>query len=258
MKTPFLPTIVSLLLTSTAFAQFGPRTFSHDLNADNVAERISVSGATVQVTSPTSNIVRKYSVGAWNQLQFGEFDGRPGDEILITNLQTINGVPMAARATVISYLINLAKPYSVGTPNHLQIHDLDGLPGAEVVFTNLWTINGAAQSAQARIISSRYRTLTSYSIGRPNRKEFAELNGLPGDEMLFTSLWTINTIPQPAQATVLDFRNKKVQTFSVGAASSYRLVPRQGKPGHDVVFQRRTGAPITIFYNDATRTYAKR
>jgi hypothetical protein len=258
MKRAFLLTIIGLLLTSTGFAQFGPRTFRHDLNADNVPENISVSGSTAQITSRTSKIVRKYSVGAWNYVQFAELNGRPGDEILVTNLQTIQGRPMAARATVISYLINLAKPYSVGNPNYMQIHDLDGLPGSEVVFTNLWVVQGVAQPAQARIISSRNRTLTSYYIGRPSRKEFAELNGEPGDEMLFTSLWTINTIPQPAQAAVVDFRNKRAQIFSVGAASSYSLVPRRGKAGHDVVFQRRTGAPITIFYNNATRAFARR
>ena len=101
-------------------------------------------------------------------------------------------------------------------------------------------------------------TLTSYYVGRPNHMEFAELDGEAGDEMLFTSLRAINTFPQPAQVTVLDFRLKKVQTFSVGAASSYKLVPRRGKAGNDVVFQRNTGAPVTIFYNDATHTFAKR
>jgi hypothetical protein len=259
MKAMYLA-IVSLgvFVTPNAFGQFGPRTFTHDLNADNVPERITVSGSSVEITSPTSKIVRKYSVGAWNYVQFANLDSRPGDEVLVTNLQTINGVSMPARATVISYLINLAKPYSVDRPNYMQIRDLDGLPGQEVVFTNLWTLQGVPEPAQARIISSRNRTLTSYDVGRPNYMQFAELDGAPGEEMLFTSLRTINTFPQPAQATVLDFRLKTVQTFSVGAASSFKLVPRHGKAGNDIVFLRTTGAPITIFFNGATHTFAKK
>lgn len=257
MKSTLLAIVLlSLVAGLPAFGQ-SPMTFRHDLNGDGAPEAISISGTNADITSPGAK-VRRYPVGDWNYVQFAELDGRPGDEMLITNLKSFSGVPQPARATVITFLINLAKPYSIGSPNYMQLRELDGQPGLEVVFTNLWSLQGVPQPAAVRILSSHHRTLTSYSVGGVNHMEFAEMDGQPGDEILFTSLRTINTIPQPAIAAVVDFRAKTVQKFSVGNATSYSWVRRKGKPGSEVVFTRRTGAPITVFYDDASHTFAKR
>jgi hypothetical protein len=241
---------------------FGQSIFNHDLDSDGLPETITINGTAVRITSRASSIVRQYRVSAWNSIQFAALNDRPGDEILFTNLRTINGNPLPSQATVIAYTFNLAKTYDVGSPNQVQLHELNGLPGAEVIFTNLRLINGLSQPAKVAVVNSRSRSLATYDIGSGAHLRFAELDGRPGDEMLFTNLRTINGAARPAQATVIAYAANLAKTYAVGSPNSVRLHELDERPGAEVIFANLwsiNGVPqpaqVTVL-NSRTRSLA--
>lgn len=199
--------------------------------------------AEVTVISSRKHSVARYDVQKPNFMQFGELNSRPGEEMLFTNVRTINGSAQPAKATLVIYLINLVATYDVGRPNFVQLHELDGYAGLEAVFTNLWLIQGVAQPAQVSVLNGRKRILTTSQVPAKSAGylQFADLDGRPGDEMLFTNLRLIQGVAQPCEATIVETREGIAKTFNVGSPYTWNISDVSPAPGNEVVFTRATG-----------------
>jgi hypothetical protein len=137
-------------------------------------------------------------------------------------------VAQAAQATVLTGRSQQAKTYSVGKPNAFQLADLDGNAGPEVLFTNVNVIAGAAQPAQATILSARAQSTRTYNVGTPNAFQIADLDGNTGGEVLFTNLSAIAGVGQSAKATVLNSRTQQAITYDVGRPNAMQLADLDG------------------------------
>jgi len=137
--------------------------------------------------------------------------------VLFTNVRSINGVGLPATATVLTARTQDVHTYQVGSPNAMQIADLDGQPGSEVLFTNVRSINGVGLPATATVLTIRTQDVHSYQVGSPNAMQIADLDGQPGSEVLFTNVRSINGVGLPATATVLTIRTQDVHSYQVGS-----------------------------------------
>jgi len=97
-------------------------------NFDGVpgVETATITGNSVRITSQNSNLDLQFTIGNWNQVQQVDLDGQPGNELLFTNVRSINGVGLPATATVLTARTQDVHTYQVGSPNAMQIADLDG------------------------------------------------------------------------------------------------------------------------------------
>lgn len=223
---------IALCLCSRSFAD---TTFKTDLNADGILETVTVGATSVQIAS-SGKPVRQYKISQWNYYGLAKLDDLPGEEIYFTNLRTLQGVGQPSQASVISYAANVVKTYDVGPPNGVQLRELDGEPGLEMVFSNLWTINGVPQPAEVTVISSRKRSVARYDVQKPNFMQFGELNGRPGEEMLFTNVRTINGSAQPGKATLVIYLINLVVTYDVGRPNFVQFHELDGYDGLEAVF----------------------
>ncbi len=234
--------ILAAILLTLPTAVFGsapesPKaTISGDFDGTPGIEIASITGTSVRITSITTGAVRQYTVANWRSIQQADLDGQPGNELLFTNLLTINGFAQQAQATVLADRKRDVRTFDLGRPNRLQLVELDDQAGSEVLFTNLLTINGFAQPAQATVLTYSGRNVRTYELGRPNRMQLAELEGQPGSEVLFTNFLRINGVAQPAQVTILTHRGRDVRTYNVGNVADMELVELDGQPGSELLF----------------------
>src|SRR5260370_1286364 len=94
------------------------------------------------------------------------------------------------------------------TPSRTLVGDLDGLGGLDVATITESTV---------RITSYRTGASADYAISRWSSVQLADLDGVPGQELLFTDLFSSGTTPQPATATVVTQRTKTVDSYDVGS-----------------------------------------
>lgn len=202
---------------------------------------INVVGGVAQLAQATvftarSQEVHTYDLGRPNAMQVEELNGSAGSEVLFTNVRLIAGVPQDAQATVLNQRLRQIRTYEVGKPNALQVVDLDGYSGSELLFTNLNVTGGVGQPAKASIVDSRLGQVRTYDVGRPNALQLVDLDGNSGPELLFTNVNVIAGVPQPAQATVVSSRSQSVQTYSVGQPNALQTAELDGSAGSEVLF----------------------
>jgi glyoxylate utilization-related uncharacterized protein len=210
----------------------GPEVLFTNLRSINGSPQES----TAVVLNHSSSSVQSYNIGRPLQMQIVDLDGRSGPEVLFTNVRTINGIPQSSTAVVLTYATREIRSYNVGTPNSLQVVDLDGLNGPEVLFTNLRSINGSPQEATAVVLNHSSSSVQSYNIGRPLQMQIVNLDGRSGPEVLFTNVRTINGIPQPSTAVVLTYAMREVRSYDVGTPNSLQIVDLDGLNGPEVLF----------------------
>jgi uncharacterized protein YrzB (UPF0473 family) len=249
-KPAFFIFVVVLLLLPASHIR-ASTTIEGDFDGVPGLEFATITADTVRITSLNSTVIRQYSVARWNRVQQLDLDGQPGNELLFTNLRTINGVAQSAKATVVTHRLGEVRTYDVGKPNHLEVFGLDDQVGKEVLFTNLWIVNGFPQPAQAIVLTHRIREVRTYNVGRPNHFEIVKLDNKPGREVLFTNLMRINGFPQFADATILTHRIHDVRTYNVGRPLYFRVTDLDGNAGDEVAFIKQDNvAVITHFLNE--------
>jgi DNA primase len=125
------------------------------------------------------------------------------------------------------------------------LSDLDGNLGDEVLFTNLNVTGGVGTSAQATILSSRTQQVRTFDVGKPNQYQLAELDGVDGNEVLFTNVHVSGGVAQPAVATVLTGRTLQANTYNVGKPDAFQVVDLDGVAGSEVLFTNLNSAAVT-------------
>jgi len=127
--------------------------------------------------------------------------------------------------------------YDAGRANRLQLVDLDGQPGSEMLFTNLFTINGFGQPAQATVITPRTGAAKTYDVGSPSSMMVAELDGAPGQELIFASGTSIS---------VLTHRTQEFTTYQTGRWNSFYVADFDGVAGDEIRVSLANGKLLTI------------
>jgi hypothetical protein len=107
-------------------------------NFDGVSGRqiAILTDTTAQITTLATGATHYYNIKFCISVHITSFDGKPGSEVLFTDVRAINGIGQRAHATVLTDRTQSVRTYDVGSPNAFQVVDLDGQPGNEVVFTN--------------------------------------------------------------------------------------------------------------------------
>lgn len=189
------------------------------------------------VLDARQGIASTYDVGRASTMQAAELDGQPGDELLFTNLSTINGFPVASQATIVSQRSRTAKTFDVGSPSTLRVADLDGQPGQEVVFTNMASPLGRPLAATATILTARTGSLSTYDVGNPLYMTVADLDGQPGAELAFVGI---------GSAVVITARTGSRDVYQVPSWMFY-LVQEQNSDGvNDLVFVLSNGKTFVL------------
>jgi len=192
--------------------------------------------AQVGILTARTRTIDNYELGQPNAFQFAELDGTAGNEILFTNLNVSGGVGQPAKATLVNARLRQSRTFDVGTPNALQLVELDGSAGLEALFTNVNVAAGVAQPAQATILTGRSLQANTYSVGKPNTFQVTELDGVAGPELLFTNLNQVAGTWQPAQATIVTSRTRLARTYDVGSPNTFTIVELDGIAGPEIVF----------------------
>jgi|GEM_PF-5094821 len=192
--------------------------------------------AEARILTARSQQIRSYDLDRPNAMRFAELDGAAGEEVLFTNLNVSGGVGDRAQASILSARNQSIRRFDVQSPNTLQFAELDGVAGDEVLFTNVNVVAGVAQQAQATVLSGRSLQARTYTVGRPNAFQLAELDGVAGNEILFSDLNLVGGAPELAVATLLNARTQTVRSFDVGRPRSFQLLDLDGVVGSEVLF----------------------
>ena len=199
-------------------------------------EVATIDSNRVTIASTVSGATKSYSLGAWESVQAVELNGASGKELLFNNIRLVNGVPQPAQATVLTFATDQLRTYDVGAPNRFEVADLDGLGGAEVVYTNVRSVNGISQPTTATILNHSTQELASYNVGSPNRFNVVNLDGASGAEIAFTNVRTLNGVPQPASTSILAYASDSLQTYDIGSPNQFDFVNLDGTGGDEIVY----------------------
>lgn len=211
-------------------------TITADLDGISPNETATLIGNFIEVRDAvTQTLIAKYQVPPTNFIQTAQLDGQPGLELLTTNLVLVNGVALPSMAAIVTHRTRSVRSYSVGSPNRCQIIDLDGITGDEAVFTNVVSINGFGQPAQAVVLTARTGATNTYPVNKPNRLDFENLDGLPGLEMRFSNVVSIDGFGQPAQMNIVTHRTGENRTYGLGSPNRIQSFDLDEYPGLEVV-----------------------
>ncbi len=221
-----------------------PTTYYADVDGVPGNEVINTTSNALSITYPRTGAVQTFSgLAPYNNVQFANLNQVPGDEILLTNRVSINGIPANSQnVTVISAVQNSARSFNVGPWTDYIMGEVNGQPGTDVVFHNAGGLFGGNHVAvlmrQAGAIGV-YPYDPTYNF---NNIQLIDLDGQPGDEILLTYRLNINGVPANSQnVTVITPAQNSQQSLNVGPWTDFLIGEVNGQPGTDLVFHNAGG-----------------
>jgi len=180
--------------------------------------------------------VDNYDIGQPNSLTLEELDGTAASEVVLTNLRTVGGVPQPAQVSILTGRTRTIDTFELGQPNAFQFAELDGAAGNEILFTNLNVSGGVGQPAKATLVNARLRQSRTFDVGTPNAVQLVDLDGIAGQEIVFSNISVVAGVGQPALVTVVSARSQLTFTYNVGSPTSLVIAELDGADGNELAF----------------------
>jgi hypothetical protein len=117
------------------------------------------------------------------------------------------------------------------------VGDFDGVAGQDTA---------SILDGQVTMILPRSTSILNFKIPAFNQVSKIELDGLAGDELLFTNLLSINGFAQPAKATIITGRTNSIRTYDVGKVTACALIETNGLLGSEILFRHADDENILL------------
>jgi hypothetical protein len=147
---------------------------------------IPTNDRTVTVISAAQQTSRVFDVGRWSNMVASEFNGDVG-----VDLAFHNGSPnfVGDRVTTLMRTLGTLQTVSYDSLpffNTVEVVDLDGTTGNELLLTKRQTINGTSANGMiVSIVNPRAAASRSYDVGSWTNSIFGEVNGSVGTDVVF-------------------------------------------------------------------------